>query len=347
MPGVTKRAKGSRELAPVWKLNLDDYTTTIAFSSEGAMLVVGTGSGDLMAVDSPTGRVLWRTASNRGGVLDVGVSARSIAAAGQDGKTALYELDGTRRAELPGSAPWVEHVAFAPDGKHLATASGKFVRIWSEDGAPFVETQAHASTVTALQWSRDGSELATTCYGGAYVWPVRQGANPRHLPFKGSLLSIAWSPDDAVIACASQDCSVHFWRLKSGNDSEMSGYAFKPKALAWDANSTMLATGGDATICVWDFAGKGPEGTAPVQLSSHKAQVIALAFHPRRAILVSGGQDTGVVLWEPRRTEEPVAFAFLDDAVEHVAWSPAGDLVVGADADGSIAAWGFPPVGNR
>ena len=307
------------------------------------MLFVGTGSGELLAIEEASGRVLWRTASNPGGVLDIDVSARSIATAGQDGKTALYQLDGTRRAELPGGAPWVEHVAFAPNGERLATASGKFVRLWNEDGAPFVETQAHASTVTALQWNRDGSELATACYGGAYLWPAKSGASPRHLPFKGSLLSIAWSPDDKVIACASQDCSVHFWRLKTGSDSEMSGYPFKPKALAWDAKSTMLATGGDATICVWDFTGKGPEGTAPIQLSSHKAQVVALAFNPRKAILASGGQDTGVVLWEPRRSKEPMAFAFLDDAVEKIVWSPKGDLVVGADADGTIAAWNLPP----
>ncbi len=27
-----------------------------------------------------------------------------------------------------------------------------------------------------------------------------------------SLVSLAWSPDEKIVACGSQDCSVHFWR---------------------------------------------------------------------------------------------------------------------------------------
>jgi WD40 repeat protein len=323
-------------------VKLGDFVTAIAFSPEGSLLVAGTGSGELVALDPDSGRTRWRVDANRGGVLDVAVSRRLVASSGQDGKTLLFDHAGAKRSELPGSASWVEHVAFAPDGKRLATAAGKHVRLWSEDGQPLLETQAHPSTVTALQWSKGGSELATTCYGGVYLWPFAPGANPRHLPFKGSLLSIAWSPDEKVIACASQDCSVHFWRLDSGRDSEMSGYPFKPKALAWDVRSTMLATGGDATICVWDFAGKGPEGSAPIQLATHKAEVVALAFHPRKAILASGSQDTGVALWEPRRSTQPIAFAFLDDAVEALAWSPKAPMLVGTDGDGSIVAWTVP-----
>jgi WD40 repeat protein len=88
--------------------------------------------------------------------------------------------------------------------------------------------------------------------------------------------------DAKVIACGSQDASVHFWRLKSGKDSEMTGYPFKPKALAWDRESKLLATAGDAKVTVWDFRGKGPEGSRPIQLESHKGVCTRLAFSPRK-----------------------------------------------------------------
>jgi len=341
MLGLTSKGK-SRELFPMWTSAIGEYPTAAAFSSDATVCAIGTSEGELLVLDSATGKQRWRASSNPGGVLHVAASSRQIAACGQDGKATLFDVNGKVLAELPGSSAWVEHVAFAPDGKRLATASGKHVRIWNEDGSPFLETQAHPSTVTGLQWSRTGRELATTCYGGAYVWPIEQGSNPRHLPFKGSLISLAWSPDNKVIACASQDCSVHFWRLSSGQDSEMSGYPFKPKALAWDANSSMLATGGDKSICVWNFSGKGPEGTAPIQLSAHKAQVTLLAWSPRKAVLASGAQDMGLICWEPRKGTEPVAFGFVKDSIEALLWSPGAGQLVTADASCTVTAWPTP-----
>jgi WD40 repeat protein len=329
-------------MVPLWRSDLDDYPTAGAFSPDGSLFAIGTSAGRLIVLDAATGEHRWSARPNPGGVLGVTASARRFATSGQDGTAKLYDLAGKQLAELPGTSGWSEHVAFAPDGRGLATASGKHVRIWNEDGMPLLETQAHPSTVAAVQWSRTGTELATCCYGGAYIWEVERGSNPKHLPFKGSLISLAWSPDNRVIACGSQDCSVHFWRMSSGNDSEMTGYPFKPKALAWDANSTMLATGGDAKITVWNFSGKGPEGTAPIQLSAHKAQVTQLAFNPRKAILVSGAQDMGVIVWEPRKGTQPVTLGFVGDSIEVLLWSPRAHQFVTADASGSVTAWPAP-----
>lgn len=334
--------KTKRGLTEDWRFAAGDYPTALAVSKSGDFVAVGTGAGALIVLESGTGKELWRRDAHSGGVLSVSVGPRAVASSGQDGKTRTFSFGGELLHELPGNTPWVEHVAWSPDGSKLATASGKFVRIWNEDGTPFLETQAHASTVTALQWSRRGAELATTCYGGAYVWTIGAGEHPKLLRFKGSLVSLAWSPDEKIVACGSQDCSVHFWRLDTGRDSEMTGYPFKPKALAWDANSSMLATGGDASICVWSFSGRGPEGTAPIQLRSHEAQVTALAFHPRKAILASLGQDMGVIVWEPRKGTEPVAFAFTDDTPEALVWHPQESRVITTDVAGAVVSWSLP-----
>lgn len=334
-----------RALALQWQVALDNYPTAMAFTPEGDRIVVGTGGGELVLVDSQTGAELWRKIAHPGGVLSVAMSAERIASSGQDGVARIFSQSGDCLHTLPGNpsgAPWVEHVRWSPDGQRLATAAGKLGRIWNHDGTPFLETHVHESTITALQWSRTGSELATACYGGAYLWKVESGANPRHLPFRGSLISLAWSPDEKVVACGSQDCSVHFWRLNNGKDSEMTGFPFKPKALAWDANSSMLATGGDATVCVWDFAGKGPEGSRPIQLASHKAHVTQLMFHSRKALLASAAEDMGIIVWEPRKGVAPVGFAFLEDTPALLQWHPRELCVVAADESGKIVCWRIP-----
>jgi hypothetical protein len=55
-------------------------------------------------------------------------------------------------------------------------------------------------------------------------------------------------------------------------------------------------------------------------------------------VLVSGAQDTGVIVWEPRRSKGPVAFSFLDDFVTDVVFHPREHLVFAADASGTVAA---------
>ncbi|MBX3226985.1 MAG: PQQ-binding-like beta-propeller repeat protein [Labilithrix sp.] len=342
MPGLS-RTSAPRELELGYRVALDDYPTAVAFSPTGDRLLVGTGGGELALFDAATGKETWRRSVHPGGVLSVSFGPRAIASSGQDGTARIVSPTGDVLHELPGvGSGWVEHIAWSHDGKLLAAASGKFVRIWHDDGSPLLETQPHASTVTALQWGRKRAELATSCYGGAYLWSIQSGANPRHLPFKGSLISLAWSPDERVIACGSQDCSVHFWRLDTGRDSEMTGYPFKPKALAWDARASMLATGGDATICIWEFSGKGPEGTRPIQLAAHEGQVSALTFHSRKALLASAGQDMGIIVWEPRRSTEPIAFSFLDDTPATLAWHPEREAVVTTDVSGNLASWRLP-----
>jgi WD40 repeat protein len=341
MLGVS--AKGARrELSPAWTVDVDDYPTSLALAPDGSFGAIGTSAGVVVAFDATRGRRLWSAAASAGGVLDVSASGRLVAAGGQGGATALFTREGEKVAELAGGAAWVEHVAFSPDGGRLATAAGKRLRIWSDGGAPILESQAHPSTVTGLEWRRDGGELATVCYGGAYLWPTVSGAHPRHLPFAGSLVSLARSPDGEVIACASQDCSVQFWRLADGKGSQMTGFPFKPKALAWDARSSLLATGGDASPCVWSFEKKGPEGTRPIQLSAHAGQVTHLAWHPRKGLLASAAQDMGLIVWSPRESRTPLAFAFARDTIEALAWCPGGEALIAADASGTVSAWKVP-----
>jgi WD40 repeat protein len=117
----------------------------------------------------------------------------------------------------------------------------------------------------------------------------------------------------------------------------MSGYPFKPKALAWNASSTMLATAGDAKVTVWRFLGKGPEGKAPLELAGHRALCTALAFAPRTGLLASGAADTGVLVWEPSRTCKPLRYTFLEDEITKVVWHPSGNALLAADASGHLS----------
>lgn len=349
MPRVSKLPKGKTALRARWRLALEGYPVASAFSGDGERAAVLTAEGELAIVDASSGEIgLRRRVHDGGSALAWSSSARVLATGGHDGRARLFDVEGRGLAELEVSKhDWVEHVAWSHDGALVATAAGRRVRVWTARGEPVVESDEHESTVTGLQWARDRRSFATSCYGGIQVWHVAPGEASRRLEWKGSLISLAWSPDANVIAAGSQDCSVHFWRLAEGTDSEMRGYPLKPRALAWDAQSTLLATGGDATICVWDFAGKGPEGTKPIQLSGHKAACKLLAFAPRKGVLASAGEDLGVLLWEPRRTKAPVRWATLDEQPTSLTWHPNHAGLLATDASGGATLWNLEEIGAR
>lgn len=335
------------ELVPRFRHAAGDYVTALEITRDGELMFAGLGDGSLLALELATGRERFRVTAHDGGVLGVSVSrdGSRIATCGQSGVAKVFDAQGHLESELaasPGSAPWVEHVRWDPAGTRLALAAGRVLRVFDRESVSVFQFDGFESTVTGLAWRADGSGLAASCYGGVRVFPFVDNAKPRHLAWKGSLISLTWSPDAKVIACGSQDCGIHFWRLGSGAGSEISGYRFKPRALAWDHESKLLATAGDADVLLWDFRGKGPEGSSPMQLEGHKGLCTRLAYSATRGLLVSGSQDTSVLLWEPRRSVKPLRFGFLVDQVTALAWEPSQHGVVAADASGTIVAWTVP-----
>lgn len=339
---------GKRELRASWRATLSDYALGVTWSADGRWLAAATTTGEVTVFDGATGVVRWTRAVHPEGMCALAFAAGDpgvLATGGMDGTARLLDAaDGRERAALPNGRQWVEHVAWSPDGRWLATAAGKAMRLWTAAGEPWLETPAQESTITGVAWRGDGSEVATVCYGGARLWSLAERGSSRQLEWKGSLVSVAWSPDGEVLACGSQDCSVHFWRVSTDIDSQMTGYPMKVKSLAWDGASALLATSGDVDTTVWKFGGKGPEGSTPVTLKGHEGAVTALAFQRKGGLLASGGLDGVVALWEPKKGPTPRGAGFGEAGTEigevsGLAWRADGKALASADGSGVVTVW--------
>ncbi len=326
-------------IAERWRVELEDYV--VAVGCDGGQVHVGLGGGGLVALEAVSGARRWACTAHPGGVLALDARATRVLSAGQDGSAALRSPAGQVLAEVRASgrrAPWIEQAVIAPDGRSFALGLGPVVQWHDETGALRFAAPPLPSTVTGLAFRPGGGALAACAYGGVRLFALDALDAPRELSWKGSLLSLAWSPNAKVIACASQDSSVHFWRLPSGADSEMSGYPGRIAVVTWDASSQLLATSSDATLTLWDFAGRGPEGSRPIQLEGHLTKVTCAAFHPQKGLLASGSSCGEVRFFRPRAGRTPAAGVDLRETPTVVAW--AGDLLLVGTAEGCLVALG-------
>jgi WD40 repeat protein len=339
MPRLNPFASGRAKLTKLWDANIDGHVIALAWSHALGLIAVASADGPIALFDAKTGQVRHHLLGHGFGTSDVAWSAdgKLLASAGQDGKVRLWDpATGLQTKEMAGGAAWVERVAWCPTANILASAAGKKLRLWNADGTMVREFPDHPTTIADIRWKPTETVLASTAYGKLFLWSSEQQDAVREFAWQGSMLVLAWSPNGQYIAAGAQDCTVHFWLMKTGKDLMMAGYPTKIRELAWDAPSRFLATGGGPVSCVWDCSGKGPAGTTPIQLEGHEDNITCLAYQHQGTYLASGGEDGLLALWQPSKQHGSLALAKHPSAVSQLAWSTDDKRLAVATADGAV-----------
>ncbi|MCU0624935.1 MAG: hypothetical protein MUF21_00370 [Gemmatimonadaceae bacterium] len=355
-------------LAVAWRHDVDDWPRAAAWSPDGRSLAVLGAAGRLWLLDARTGDERTHVDAHGGGVTLAWSATRGVlATGGEDGLVRLWSTtlaplatldpaavvpppahDDARRADAAGHAPrsrarpWIEALTWSRDGRRLAVAAGRHVVVWDEHDAPLFVSPAQPSTIAALCWHPKLAQVTAAGYNGARSYVIEGTASAGRTEWKGSFLSVAWSPDGRNLAAGMQEGAVHIWQ-PGRPDLQMSGYPSKVRAIAWDVDGKRLATGGGDVVSVWKFVGDGPAGTRPQLLEGHALGVSALAFRHSGLVLASGGEEGITCLFDlTRATTEPIASALGIGEVSTVAWDPAGAHVASTHASGLVVSYVRP-----
>jgi WD40 repeat protein len=315
----------------------DDYVVDCAWSPDGQSLAVAGGEGKIALARITDGLSLDVIGEHLLGTIALAWQPRGtrFATAGQDGAVALWDSAAATAVKRWKPAPTTtQALCFSPDGEILASAAGKSVTLWSPDGEKIHAFAPAASSAVALAFDRPGSDLGVALNGEIAVHRVEKSRyETRRYKWSAACLTVNFSGNGRFLVSGMADGSLHFWNRSTGKDSQMRGYDGKVELVGWSDNSRYLASCTGNELVLWDFSGRGPEGTKPIVLSGHTERVDAFAWQPGGEHLVSGGRDWRLNLWRPGKATQPLDVQMLDAEISATRWSPDGKrLAVGEKA---------------
>jgi uncharacterized protein with WD repeat/mono/diheme cytochrome c family protein len=256
--------------------------------------------------------------------------------------------DGALDRRLRGLAERVYEVAYSPDGKWMATASGDpgqfgAVKLWLAEpqggGKPVRDLLESTDCVFAVAFSPDGKSLAAAGADRAIrIWDVESGQQKAMIEDHADwIFDVAFSPDGKRLASASRDkTSKVFDVAKKESIVTFPGHGATVYAVAFSPDGKSVVTGGeDNLIRVWN-----PDDDAKqVRQSNSGGPVFKLQFTPDGKEFVACGSDKLVRVFTAANGAQARAFTGHTDWVYTIAVSPDGKSVASGSWDGEVRLW--------
>jgi WD40 repeat protein len=328
-------------LPPSRSVAADAPAAACAFSRDGKTVAFALGDGRVRLLPAD----VKQAAGAAHEPLHKGVALSLIAdpvgdgflSGGDDGRLLRIAPDGGAADVVNQKGKWIDKLAAHRSNGTVAASVGKMALVIDKSGE-LREFGPHPSTVTAVDFSKDGSRIATAHYGGITIWSIGQVTlPPRKFGWQGSHVALKWSPDGKFVATGTQENDIHVWRIAQASDMRMQGYPAKVKSLSWSADARWLYTSSQPVFTAWSFAGKGPEGKPPLQFGDEGAGLITVvAAHPA-AEFVIGGYDSGELQLGDIKTRRSAVLKMADgSAVSCLAWSPDGFTLAAGNDNGDL-----------
>lgn len=182
--------------------------TSIAWSPDGALLAVGTGT-NAVGIFRADGTLIRSLTGHTDFVAALAWTrdGKTLASGSFDGTVRLWRTDGSLIATLRHKGQ-VDGLAWSPDGATLASDDGE-ARLWRADGGNITNFGLNSGHPV---WSPDGATLAVAKLDTVRLVGPDGVMLARLTGHTAPVESLAWSPDGATLASGASDSTVRLWR---------------------------------------------------------------------------------------------------------------------------------------
>ncbi|MEO0731219.1 MAG: WD40 repeat domain-containing protein [Bacteroidota bacterium] len=286
-------------------LDLGYPLKTIDFSADGNFLVVAGAAARAEIYHAELGIRLMALESQYDQVINVArfsPDGRLLAIGDEGGNLLLRDVASGRIIhELVGHAGAIRGVAFSPDGFYLASAGAdKQAIIWNLVNGRQEKTFAdHLYPLTGVAYVSDEELLTAAEDHQLRRWSVgREELLEVMAEHVGAICQLRWSRVARMAITGGTDAKIVGWNAITGSPKlKLGGHRGDVRALAFTANGTLLASGGeDRRLKLWDLA----SGLFITDLArrAHGTAISGVAFDPTGTVLVSCGEDGRVHFWD-------------------------------------------------
>ena len=247
---------GGDEGVQVWGMEDGEQTATmeakkvvcLAASKDGRWIAAGTQDGDVYVWDAETReQVLSHKKSNTVNAVDFSPNSTRLVAGSNNWKAIIFDMATRKQVQTLDHERWVRATKYSAQGDRLVTGTGKFVRVWDNDGRLLVTIKVGVIPYfnTGLLWSdnhlfalSDGQIKqfeASSTESVVSEWPV---------PDVGSYSCIALPKHKEFIACSTKR-TVTFWDTTTRTQCGLIEHTQAVLSIAISPDDQFLAIGGE------------------------------------------------------------------------------------------------------
>ncbi|XP_076066319.1 periodic tryptophan protein 2 homolog isoform X2 [Oratosquilla oratoria] len=241
--------------------------TAAAYQKSSHIMVVGCASGEFLLLDmSDEGALLHSLQISSQTITSVSVSSTGdwVALGSSSlGQLLVWEWQSESYVlKQQGHYSDMRVVVYSSDGQHIATGGedGK-VKLWSAQSSfCFVTFSEHTGAVTGLTFTQSGrAVLSSSLDGTVRAFDLTRYRNFKTLtspqPSQFSCVSVD-SSGELVVAGGQDTHEIYLWSLKTGRLLEIlvghNGPVMSVQFSRQPGSSTLVSTGWDATVKIWD-----------------------------------------------------------------------------------------------